>query len=61
VVTLAIAIDGEFAWRDVRGFVACQCLGAAVAVAFVRWLEQRPKRAVQLTAQASPAVKSIDL
>jgi glycerol uptake facilitator-like aquaporin len=62
-VTVARALTDSFAGiapRDVLGFVLCQCLGAAAAVGFVRWLEQRPSGRVSLTAQASPTSKIID-
>ncbi|HEX3969955.1 MAG TPA: MIP/aquaporin family protein [Stellaceae bacterium] len=62
-VTLARSLTDSFAGiapNNVAGFVLCQCLGAAAAVGFVRWVERRPGRAVTLTVQTSPAIKAID-
>lgn len=62
-VTLARSMTNSFAGiapRDVLGFALAQCLGAAAVIGFVRWLERRPSRAARLTAEASPAAKSID-
>lgn len=42
-VTLARSLTDSFAGiapNNVAGFVACQCLGAAAAVGFTRWLER---------------------
>ncbi len=62
-VTLARSLTNSFAGiapSDVAGFVLCQCLGAAAAVGFVRWLEGRPSRASRLIPQASVPAKGID-
>ena len=62
-VTAARALTNSFAGiapRDVLGFVLCQCLGAAAAVGFVRWLERGSTGRVRLRAQASPAIKIVD-
>ena len=62
-VTLARSLTDSFAGiapNNVLGFVACQCLGAAAAVGFTRWLGRRLGRAAGLTPEASSAVETID-
>ena len=55
-VTLARSLTDSFAGiapSDVPGFVFCQCLGAAAAVGFVRWLERSASGVRQPDAAAS--------
>jgi glycerol uptake facilitator-like aquaporin len=45
-VTIARALSDSFAGirpRDVPGFIVAQCIGAALAVAFVQWLLSPPR------------------
>lgn len=63
-VTVARSLTDSFAGiapNNVLGFIVCQCLGAAAAVGFVRWLERRPSRAAKLTGQTRVLVKNVDL
>ena len=43
-VSVGLATAGRFAWKDVPGYVAAQCVGAvAAAGTLVAWLKDRPE------------------